>query len=89
MDLSQGNFFTLNLASNVSTRISPSNIKTGQTVNLLVTAGTLSSASFDSSVKFATGSTYVPTQINGAKDILTFISFDNTSLYASYIKTLV
>jgi len=89
MDLSQGNFFSLNLASNVSTRISPSNIKTGQTVNLLVTPGTLSTASFDSSVKFVTGSTYVPTQINGAKDILTFISFDNTALYASYIKTLV
>ena len=89
MDLSQGNFFSLNLASNVSTRISPSNIKTGQTVNLLVTPGTLSTASFDSSVKFVTGSTYVPTQINGAKDILTFISFDNTTLYASYIKTLV
>jgi hypothetical protein len=89
MDLSKGNFFTLTLPSNASTRISPTNIQPGQTANLLLTTGTLSTASFEGSVKFATGSVYVPTQINGANDILTFISFDNSIIYASSIKTLV
>ena len=89
MDLNIGNFFTLTLPGNASTRINPTNIKPGQTANLVLTTGTLSTASFASNVKFATGSTYVPTQINGATDIITFISFDNSIIYASSIKTLV
>ena len=89
MDLNTGNFFTLTLPGNASTRINLTNIKPGQTANLILTTGTLSTASFATNVKFATGSIYVPTQINGATDIITFISFDNSTIYASSIKTLV
>jgi hypothetical protein len=88
LDLSRGNFFTLTLASGSATRIQPSNIKSGQTINLLVTTLSGSLVTFPNTVKQPTGSAYTPS-VSGSQDVLTFISFDASSLYMSNIKRLV
>lgn len=89
MDLTRGNFFTLTLGSGATTRIEPSNIRPGQTVNLLVTTSSGSAVAFPSSIKQVSGSAYTPTTATGSKDIVTFISFDTSSLYMSNVKNLV
>ena len=88
LDLSTGNFFTLQLVSGSNTYINPSNIQAGQTINLLLSTTGSATVSFPSSVKQTSGSLYVPTTTT-SKDIITFISFDATSLYLSNIKNLV
>lgn len=90
MDCNLGNFFTLTLANNATTHIKPTNIKTGQTINLLVTQGTAGTASFSNEVKFPTGSAYTASMGSGQKDIITFVTFaDTTSIFAAAVKTLV
>ena len=91
LDCSTENFFTLTLVSGSNTFINPSNIAAGQTINLRVTQpnpgnGTVS---FPTSVKQVSGSSYVPSVGAGPQDIVTFISFDASSLYLSNVKNLV
>ena len=88
LDLSRGNFFTLTLDSAATTRIEPSNIRSGQTVNLLVNTLSGSLVSCPSTVKQPSGSAYTPS-ISGSQDVLTFISFDTSSLYMSNVKRLI
>jgi hypothetical protein len=45
-----------------------------QTSSSVVTTGT--------SVKFPTGFNYTPTAISSSTDIITFLSFDNSAIYA-------
>ena len=91
MDLSKSNFFTLTLVSGSSTQLAASNIKAGQTINLLITQSTPLSGSltYNSTIKFPAGNGYVPTNITGSKDIITFITFDNTTIYAAAINNLL
>jgi hypothetical protein len=91
LDLSTNNFFTLTLVSGSNTYINPSNINAGQTINLRVTQANPGSGtvSFPSTVKQVSGGSYVPSTGNGAVDIVTFISFDGSSLYLSNVKNLV
>jgi hypothetical protein len=85
------NFFTLTLVSGSNTFINPTNILPGQTINLRITQANPGNGtvSFPSSVKQVSGSAYVPTTGAGPVDIVTFISFDSTSLYLSNVKNLV
>jgi hypothetical protein len=89
IDLNLGNFFTLTLSG--STHFTATNIKPGQTVNILLTTNaTNNSASFNSTIfRQPSGSAYTPTGVNGAKDILTFISYDTTNLYVASIKNMI
>jgi hypothetical protein len=87
MDLSADNFFTLQLVSGSNTFINPSNIQPGQTINLRVNTTGSATVSFPSTVLQVTGSTYVPTTTTGI-DVVTFISFDSTSLLLSNVKNL-
>ena len=92
MDFNAGNFFTITLASgSIPTRIEPTNIKAGQTVSLVVTqAGTLSgSLAFPTTFKFPSGSSYVPSAITSSKDIVTFITVDTSTIFASSVKNLI
>ena len=83
IDLSKSNYFTVTLGAN--THISASNINPGQSVNILITTDNPSAITFSSAIH--TSSAYVPTQIAGGKDLLTFVSFDNSNLYlSSYVK---
>ena len=91
MDLSKGNFFTLTLVSGTTTQLTASNIKAGQTINLLVTqaAAGSGSLSYNSTFKFTPGNQYTASVNSSTQDILTFITFNNTNVYASAIKNLV
>ncbi len=88
MDLTVGNFFTLTLGGG-STNIEPTNITAGQTTTLLITTSPGSAITFPSSVKQPSGSAYVPSTATGAKDVLTFISYDSTDIYVANIKNLI
>jgi len=88
LDFSLGNFYT-SLVSG-STNFNITNPKPGQTVNVLLTSvGTGASASFSSNVKQVSGSAYAPTPTDGAQDILTFISWDGSSVYLANVKNLI
>lgn len=87
LNLDNGNFFTLQLASGSSTHINPSNIKPGQTANMLINTTGSVTVNFPSSVKQPSGSAYVPS-VNGS-DVLTFVSFDNSTLYVANVRNLI
>jgi hypothetical protein len=91
LDCSTGNFFTLLLVSGSDTFVNPSNIQPGQTINLRVKQASVASGSisFASSVKQVSGSAYQTTGTADAEDIVTFISFDTSSLYLSNVKNFV
>jgi hypothetical protein len=91
MDLSKGNFFTLTLVSGSTTQLTASNIKAGQTINLLVTQASVGSGnlSYNSTFKFTPGNQYTASISSSTQDILTFITFNNTNVYGSAIKNLV
>ena len=88
LNLNNGNFFTLQLVSGSNTFINPSNIKAGQTVNILLSTTGSATVSFPSSVLQVSGSSYVPTTTTG-KDVITLVSFDSTNLYLANVKNLV
>lgn len=90
MNLVNGNFFTLTLVSGSTTQLAASNIKAGQTINLLVTQPSVGtgSLSYNSTFKFTPGNQYTASISSSYKDILTFITFDNSTIYASAIKNL-
>jgi hypothetical protein len=87
LNLANGNFYTLQLVSGSNTFINPSNISQGQTVNILLSTTGSATVSFPTSVKQAVGFTYVPTTTT-SKDIITLVSFDNSSLYLANVKNL-
>lgn len=82
MDCSKGNFFTLTLPG-TSTRLEATNIQPGETLSLRILNQTTSSiVTIGTSIKFPTGFSYIPTPISGTTDILTFLTFDTSSIYS-------
>jgi hypothetical protein len=77
------------LGSSVTTHISASNLRAGQSVNVLVTTGTNSTASFSTNVRQPSGSFYLPTSGSGKKDILSFVSFDSSNLYLVAVNQMI
>lgn len=88
LNLSLGSFYTLQLTQSTNTFINPTNIRAGETVSLLISTTGSATVSFPSIVLQPSGSSYVPTTTTG-KDVLTFISFDNTNLYLASVKNLI
>jgi hypothetical protein len=90
MNLSLGNFFTLTLVSGSTTELAASNIKAGQTINLLLNQPSVGtgSLSYNSTFKFPAGGNYIATPITGSKDIITLVTFDTTNIYAASINNL-
>jgi hypothetical protein len=88
IDCSRGNFFTLNLANGSTTALQIDNISAGQTVNLQITMGGGNTITLDPRILQPSLSPYTPSQNAGAVDILTFISFDGTITYMSYVQDL-
>jgi len=94
IDISTANFFTITLGSGtgtsgVTTHISASNMRAGQSVNILITTGTNSSASFSTNIKQPSGSFYQPTSGSGKADILSLVSFDTTNLYLVAVNQMI
>ena len=88
LNLSLGNFYTLQLVSGSNTFISMSNIQAGQTSVLAVSTTGSATVSFPSTVKQPTSSSYVPTTTTSI-DILTLVSFNSSSIYVVNVKNLV
>jgi len=88
VDLSTGNFFTLQLVSGSNTYINPSNILPGQTSIVTISTTGSATVSFPSSVKQPSGSAYVPTTTTGI-DILTLASMDSNTVYVVAVKNLI
>ena len=82
IDCSQGNFFTLTLPSG-STHLDATNIKAGMTITLKTTQPATGSGVFEISqnIKQPSGAPLVLTPEVNAEDIITFVSYDTTSLY--------
>ena len=88
MDMSKGNFFTLNVSG--STYISASNINLGQTANLLLTQTAASgNVLFSTQFKLPAGAAFSSSLVSGSQDMITLIAFTTSSLYTAYIKNLV
>jgi hypothetical protein len=88
LDCSSDNFYSLQLVAGTNTLIEPSNILPGQTINLRINTTGSATVSFPSSVLQSSGSAYVPTTTTGV-DVVTFISFDSTSLLLSNVKNFI
>ena len=70
---------TLELPASGDTRVEVSNVSNGQVVNLLVKQTGTGTITFGTGILEPSGSNYSPTAVNGARDILTFSSFDNAN----------
>ena len=91
VNLSTNNFFTLTLANGTGTNINPTNINPGQTVNILVTQGSLGTGTvtFPSLVKQSSGSLYTGSAAANAIDIVTMIAFDSANVYVSSVRNMI
>jgi hypothetical protein len=91
MDLNSGNFFTLTLVSGSTTHLAASNIKAGQTVNLLVTQPSvgIGSLSYNSTFQFPAGFAYTASIASNNVDLLSFVTFTTSSIYGAAIKNLM
>ena len=88
MDCTLSNSFTLELAGGTDTYLNPTNIQPGQSLNLKILqnrneAGTIS---YGTNIKFSNTLPYSASATLEAIDILSFASFDSTTLYASALK---
>jgi hypothetical protein len=81
MDCSLGNFFELSLNTS-SVNLNPSNIQKGQTITIKITQNaTPATVTYPTSIKFPFGGGYVASPVSGAIDILTFVTYDTSSLF--------
>jgi hypothetical protein len=93
MDCSLGNFFTLNLSASATTALTATNIQPGQTISLKVkqlatSNATTGSLTYPSYIKFPQYGNYNPSPFSGAVDILSFVAFDTTTLYAVNVRNM-
>ena len=91
MDCSLGNFFTITIVGSATTFLQPTNIRPGQTLSLKVTqpVGDFGSLSYPTSIKFPISFPYQATPSASAEDILSFQSYDTSSLYGVAVNRLV
>ena len=88
MDLSVGNFFTLQLVAGTNTYINPSSILPGQTSILTVSTVGSATVSWPSFIKHPSGSAYIPTTTTGIV-IVTLASTDSSTLYVVNVKNMI
>ena len=84
MNCNDATFFTLTLAAGADTHLTATNIKPGATYNLKITndASTPGTISFGSMFEFENGVPFAATANTSAVDVMSFISWDGTSLQA-------
>jgi len=86
MDCSLGNMFTLTINQQSDVHLDATNIQAGQTINLEVLHDATNSGSLSfapSEFLFSGGTAPTITAAASSKDILTFVSFENTALYGT------
>jgi len=81
MDCSTGNFFTLAMPAGGSTTLTATNVTAGQTINVrTIQNATPSTIAFSANIQFAGGTAFTVSTGSGEVDVMTFVSFDGTSL---------
>ena len=90
MDCLLGNFFTLTLVANTPTRLIPTNIQAGETISLKLTQpATTESLTYNSStIKFPAGLQYTASALANSIDILTFVTYDASTLFSVAVKNM-
>jgi len=79
--------FTLTLSSSENIHLTSSNIAPGQSISLRITQPDPSgSLTYDSTFKFPNGAPYEVSATSSVEDIVSFISFDSSTLYGSSLK---
>ena len=82
IDMRRGNFFTLTLASSATTRLEATNIRPGETANLLITQpATSGSLVLGSMFKTSTIYPYIVSPTGSTRDLVSLVSFDTASIY--------
>jgi hypothetical protein len=82
IDMTRSNFFTLTLASSATTRLEATNIRPGETVNLLITQpATSGSLVLGSMFKTNYNYPYQVTASGSAQDLLSLVSFNDSTIY--------
>ena len=76
-----GCFFTLTLPANATTHISASSTSPGLSTILVIKTDTNSQVSFNSIFKQPSGAQYTAS-LSGSTDVLSFITVDNSNIYA-------
>ena len=92
VDFGDTSMFELELASGATTHLDATNIGKGQTINILVKQPAGATGSLEFSPKFLqpTGSEYTATNSSNSEDILTLVTFNDTSkIYVANVKQLV
>jgi len=82
LDSLDSTVFTLTLVSGSATFLNPTNIKSGQTAMLQITqaASGLGTLSFGTTVTFPSGYNYSATTVTSSVDLISFVSFNTSSL---------
>ena len=84
MDCSTSNFFTLAMPAGGTTALTPSNIQAGQTISVKITQNaTAALLTFAASVDFEGGTAFTISTGASEVDVMTFVSFDGTTLQAT------
>lgn len=88
MNCTLSNSFTLDLVPGNDTYLNPTNIQPGQSLNLKITqdGGEAGTISYGTNIKFSNTLPYTASATLDAIDIVSFASFDSTTLYASALK---
>lgn len=90
LNCSLGNMFTLTLSSSANTFLTASNIQPGQAINLrIVQPSPSGSLSYSSQFKFPSGFAYTASQAASVTDIMSFLTFDSSSLFGTSIRNFV
>lgn len=91
IDCSQGNFFTLEQSSAVDTHLVATNITGGRTITLRINkTNSGATVSYNTgSIKFPSGFGYSITDGVNKQDVITFVTFDTSAVYAVNAKNFV
>ena len=91
LDCSLGNFFTLTLVSSSATNLQATNIQPGETIGLKITqpVGSYGTVTTNGgTIRFPQAFPYIATPSGSAIDILSFQSYDTTTLYGAAVNTM-
>ena len=93
MDCRKSDMFTLTLVSGSNTHLNATNVQPGQTISLKVLQPSTATDSygtmtFESEFAFAGGTAPTITAASGSTDILTFQSYDATTLFGTAVQNL-
>lgn len=90
LNMNDGNFFILYLTSGSTTHINTTTIYPGQTMNLIVSQSSTGTGSINwgTNIKWIAGNKMQATPSASARDIVSFVTFNDDELFATNVKNL-